>query len=326
MRTVWAFCICVTCVVAGITLPWSCWQLDRHTRQSNYRIGVVKREMAQVRSQIEAFKLKHGRYPTNDEGLSVLDDFAGRFRMPVPDYELTGHKMRLSEAVFNFMMDHDDKLPSSTTDVNSVFQNMLRGRVPSTPILEYDVAATADYRWVCVFNAAGLLDAGGVPYVYENRSGMDKAMFAHSLADTRGDKPWSIKVDRDIYVYSLAGFSIYEGYVTSRREVFLIVAVPVTLLIVFTILYRRARKRTADGSSPSAIIFNGLALSVLIGLFCAPAISCYVPSLRWGERGRASIQTRLDLLKKYHEKGVISDATFAKAKEAMEAELKNTRQ
>jgi hypothetical protein len=161
---------------------------------------------------------------------------------------------------------------------------------------------------------AGILCPWGEPYIYEN--GTHKS----------GNHMWSVRVNDDVRVWSLAAEKAYNHYSTwlpwpERVRTALVLAA-----ILFFAAFIRGAVR-AGASSPAGKLprtalhlLGGIGLGALTALLLPLLLgftTCYVTN--YGNRPRTPELTReyMALMTQYHERGIIGDSAFKKIESAM---------
>ena len=177
------------------------------------------------------------------------------------------------------------------------------------------VLAVGRGDYVFVLSQAGPLSPWMVPYVYENRNGLDPALFADSPADEDEQRQYSVEVDDGVYVYSLHAKPEAETLNATRRQQRRVRVVGWTLVLV------------GVGSFVALVCVSWKgALASLAALFVAALTSpllepsCYAMAMSplFDRRDPEIMAQRRELLDKYHSRGVIGDAAYAKSLAALE--------
>jgi hypothetical protein len=70
--------IILMCLGGGILLFWP-YEDDRSLWWLRCHLEILDSQLQGLKELLQDFKEKHGRYPTNDEGLAALDNFESRF-------------------------------------------------------------------------------------------------------------------------------------------------------------------------------------------------------------------------------------------------------
>lgn len=171
----------------------------------------------------------------------------------------------------------------------------------------------------------GITSCFGDPFIYENRAPYYD-IFSSSGADKDPDGMYSLKVDENIYVWSIGAQQAYNKYNAERTSIAVITTVCYILGALFLAGYIATTIRTVNNNptrDKKALRAAGLflldavilAAAGAIALFYQPAReSCYVPGYRNTPSAKLT-QDYLSLMEKYHKGGVISDTAYKKIKE-----------
>ena len=169
-----------------------------------------------------------------------------------------------------------------------------------------------------ILSPAGILSPWRVPYVYENRNGLDPSLFADSPAHADGECRYSIRVDEGVYVSVVGGERHVERYnrawwahhSPSVWGIGLLAGALVSVVVLLLISWKLSLTGLLVGAASAAC-------AALPGV--ATGASCYIMTPLFSRDPREMIALQKDLLQKYHGRGVISDATYQKAMAAIEA-------
>ncbi len=306
---------------------------DRSLSRTRNHLKVIQDQLAGLKNLLQDYRQTHGRYPTNDQGLAALDNFDARF------------KIRTAAGVGAW--DHDQ--PAMPIDGDRFFWRLYGqylksyreqtggpprdgetfGQATGWPwshersypdqevrILEFDIGITRDDR-MFLLSEAGVLSPWHIPYVYENRSGLEPSAFADSPVDRDPDRRFSVAVDDGVYVYSVGG----EFYVEQLRQQWWERNLPRFVgagLIALALVSAVALSLSRVGAAAN---FIALAISAALGLggHAASYATCYVPSPLFSYRDSAMVQRQKELLARYRDAGVIGEATYQRAVEAARA-------
>lgn len=248
-----------------------------------------KEDLAMLSGWLLEYKRDNGRYPTNDEGLSV---FRNNGLEKLNRYEmlyLIGKNKRID-----------------------------RDFIPCT-----------------VF---------GEPFIYENRNGLNPAIFRFSMAARDSKEIYSINVDNGIYVWSLGAQKAWKSYwLKTVGKKFIPVAAPLLAFLLFVIFVYQSWTVPADcerkGIWRTGQIFVGLfAASISLFLSYIPAnmfLNRYYPSMRivmcyvgmWMPPSltKELKEDYLSLAEKYRDMGVLNEDAYGKIKGFVE-KLETTKQ
>jgi len=239
----------------------------------------IHKDLNKVRSALTEFRKRHGRYPSNDEGLIAVKDLS----KPVDPEDIT---LRVS----------------------------LSRRYPSNELLK---------------SAAGPLSAWEVPFVYENRRGIDPEKFAHSPVEEDHAGRYSLEVDDGIYIYSVGGWELsreYDGFLTKMyleiwgtRSLFLV------LLIIYLIFSYRSRAKKVQQIWFTATKVAAKILLLLLSFFTGMAsgsVTCYI-MMYFDREKRPNLTAKYcTLLEKYKERGIIKEEAYQTLLETLKQEQK----
>ncbi|MCL5102783.1 MAG: hypothetical protein M1133_01540 [Armatimonadetes bacterium] len=168
---------------------------------------------------------------------------------------------------------------------------------------------------------SGVLSPWGEPYIYENRQALKESIFVDSGATLDKARAYSVRVDRGIYIWSVAAQQHDAEYrhwthVLGFIRV-LIAVVGIGCLVVFLLL--TWRRLSADltlakklfgmvaSAAPGLLISFGL-LAVFFPVFVRTCYAWSRLTLRTPERTKDYIA----VLRRYHDRGVISDRAYRK--------------
>jgi hypothetical protein len=173
---------------------------------------------------------------------------------------------------------------------------------------------------------AGLLSGWSVPFIYENRRGLDEKLFEDSPATLDTDRVYSIEVDKDIYVYSVGAMTDYKKklpvYEKTVMEMHIVKIVSATVLVFFVVLFVlecRKYRKTIDKQG-AARRFAAMILIVVSISLGHPAIYYCEEYPLYNSKDPVYRSNYFVLLEKYKERGVIKEETVRKIKKALEEE------
>lgn len=312
---------------------------DRGVWWVRSHLEIIEEQLQSIKCHLQDYQQIHGRYPTNDEGLTVLDNYDARFAVSFyynPE-EIYGELTNFYTHMNNFwQFDIKKEIQEYREKNNQVPQNeedfwgtrmgsylelysFDKDRYKS---IEIELAIGRDNELFFLY-PGGILSPWLVPYIYENRNGLDQAIFTDSPAPQNKSCRYSICVDKGIYVYSTGG-EIYTqllheewlGYYFPRiLGLFLILTA--FLLLIIRILRKKSSKILG------VLLLVG---SVTTGATLSSAtVSCYIMNPFFNRRDPKMIERQRQMLDKYHNSGVINDAAYEKALSSLEKEfmLKN---
>lgn len=297
-------------------------------------LEIVGGQLAELRGLVVEYKKTHGRYPTNDEGLAVLDNFESRFKATLPALpeEAPGQAVVLHpwlddyfwftvRETLGYFRQDKGRAPRDAAEFSDVLPDYLlaRARKDNAWQVQMDLGITRTDN-ILVLSPAGVLSPWFIPYVYENRTGADPASFVDSLA-TRDQRGWCLaRVDERVFVYSVAAQFYAKRYDEEWWDYngprFLGAGLLVLALGSFVLLVRSTAWGSAKGMA--AILVSG-ALGYLTSE--ALQVSCYAARSLFHRRDPQMLTQQRELLEKYRNRGVIAEATYKKAVAALENPL-----
>jgi len=179
-------------------------------------------------------------------------------------------------------------------------------------------------------SAVGPLSRWEVPYVYENRRGIDPEKFADSPVEKEHAERYSLKVDNGIYVYSSGGYELSKDYDLHAKYRYFLKWGPLALLAYFLTIYivvskrwkpstegmtaLEMRKRSAKIAGKCILVF----LSLIFTFFLL-VVDCGPISLPREKRPQYT-KTYRALLGKYKDRGVIKEETYKTLLETLKKE------
>jgi hypothetical protein len=169
----------------------------------------------------------------------------------------------------------------------------------------------------------GIEGCGGLPLLYENRRDRPAADFAGSpIEEHPEDRGW-LKVDKDIYLCSIPALNIQADARHALTVQLTGWVVALAAFLFFMVLCVQRYRKTSKGGVPAknrlAVVLINLGLGSVLALFGAGVATrmlatCYVMS--GVQRNNRDVATYLQVLDKYHARGVIGDEAYAKLKAA----------
>ncbi|MCE5277428.1 MAG: hypothetical protein LLG03_05305 [Planctomycetaceae bacterium] len=155
------------------------------------------------------------------------------------------------------------------------------------------------------------------PHVYENRHGLNSEKFRDSPASGDWWGHYSIKVDKDIYVYSIGGelYSqrLHWAWWTYHGPR---IAGAAMLIAAIAILIVRVKRGAAK------MVLGMVALTASVGAGTAVTfvghVLCYAMMPAFSRRDPEMIDRQRALLTTYRQRGVLGEAAYKTALEALE--------
>jgi hypothetical protein len=304
---------------------------DRNVSGYQADLNLVQNQLAEIKTLLQAYKESHGAYPSNNEGLAVLDTFATRFPLTLHS-EKDKRDVELSRlmtwATWETWLGSrggsgpEDRprpgcrFPSNAEEFGRALPHVYLpspGDGGAASAFTIDIAFSPIGR-VFVISPAGVLSPWRIPYGYENRTGADPQKFQGSPADADTWGRWSVRVDDGIYIYSTDGKAWAAGHDTAWWGHYLprffggalLLGALVAGLVIF---------RTGGRANLWVLLVAALAGGTASTVFTA---TCYALSPLARYPSARAVAEQRELLDKYHERGVINDETYAKAVTALE--------
>lgn len=290
---------------------WVQWHLD-----------VIQKQLSSLKHHLILYKQTHGRYPTNDEGLGVLDNFESRFPADfAPDEAarktINGNfyrqwskegQMLIDEYRFEF-----GSVPKNAEEFRSDLLWMRHEPPTKTERATTPVeVAFAEGENVFLITPAGVMTPWMVPYVYENRQGMDAGKFAGSPVERDKKGRYSVQVDQGVFIYSVGAELLSRRLDRLWWEDNSPRFVGLGLLAVAAILVVAVNR-----CSRTAVVAGVAAAAVGLAVFQTTRVTCYVMSPLFRYRDPEMVSRQRELLEQYHQRGVIADSTYEKALEGL---------
>jgi hypothetical protein len=287
---------------------------DRSIAWKRQHLSVVQVQLAELADRLRSYKARHGRYPTNDEGLSVLDDFEVRFAVPICQnaYLLPS----VSGVHWGSAWEGSSKAASLLRSIvrkplaDQQEMALLLGIMADAPGMEI---AVGKRQTVLLFRDGLACSPWGIPYVYENDVGRVSAVLSRSPAryDSRG--LYSIRVDEGVYVWSIGGrlMAVELSSMEWQRlipRLFGGILITVAFVIVLWWTVKRYRGFRILG-------WCAFLISVPIGAFgqVVSFTTCYVMAPLFYRRDPQTLVVQQQLLARYRNAGIITDETYQRA-------------
>ncbi len=334
-KAVWVIAV----VLAGAFGGYLAAGYGNHARVGGWQeshLEHIEQQLSALKVQLRKFKETHRRYPSTEEGLGVLDNFAARmkvvmFRFPAVEreddlYHFSALGYDRSRGFWHMNQERvreyrweQGHLPRTITEMKEALgasDQALYSTEPESGVLETaerELAIGHDDT-VFLIGSAGVLTPWQVPYVYENRTGATKAAFADSPVDDYLADRYSIKIDEGVYVWSVGAIQYAEESHELWLKSFMIRCGGAGLIGLALVLILWLMRGL--GKAPLAM---GLMISALAGAASTGVqrTMCYVMLPVFSRRDPAMISRRVELLDKYRAAGVISDETYDKSLESM---------
>ena len=264
---------------------------DRSLGWRRWHLQAVKLQLVELADRLRSYKARHGRYPTNEEHMSVLDDFDIRFAAPEDPY---GRPTRSTGGLgmpWHNMGRATRMLRSTARDSLVDQQEMaimlgLTSDIPGTEIV------VGKREAVLMFRDGLVCSPWGIPYVYENGADQPSGVYGASPAkfDSRGR--YSVKVDDGVYIWSVGGQSMAQELSVmewQRLTPRLVGGVLMTLALVIAVWWTVKRYRGARAIGWVALLVAVLGGAVGHTLSYA---TCYIMSPLFSGRTTQMVSPR----------------------------------
>jgi hypothetical protein len=302
----------------------------------------VRKDLESIAAALRAYESKYGGFPTNEEGLVVLDAFAENYSpplaQPIAAYDRMLHANSDSLGLGDLRMvgllqTQDERLERAQPEAYAAafrdHNTGLPASAPSSQAARDGVHYILTKKYLLLLcTRAGIHDRWLVPLVYENRRDAPEGAFAGSPAGPGwGKGNFCIEAAPDIWVWSVGGKQFTDQIAVERRAVRqksvaggFLWSLGLAMLIGMCIWRRRALRRLGKRSRLWVLAVVGAAASLLPvaepELFRA---TCYIMSPLFQDRNRPAMMVRRrELLDKHLQRGVISQATYERCKQAMD--------
>lgn len=305
-------------------------------------IRIIRGQLQGLACTVRDFKATHGRYPTNDEGLGVLDDLgacavftnffpsgdaARMYRM-----SLRIHYGRQARETLNLptgLASRDEQLRIAKEMAEEGAQITLDAD-PSAYYADdpLEVGPVAMVPLAVAINRNGLvywLDDGQVlspwlqPYMYENRTMGPESRFKGSPVEGDWTRRFSVKVDKGVFIYSpSAEFMVRRqgGTWWHCRGPLVMGAAMVLVALLMGITLSLRHRQSAPFITALKSVFLTLGGGVALAAVIMP--SCYAMARPFSYQDPAMVRRQVELLDQYRERGVISAETHARCMAAIE--------
>jgi hypothetical protein len=248
----------------------------------------------------------------NDEHLGVLDDFQIRFPLPVRPVE----DERRNPSGIRWMGEW-----SRQNILASTLREQVRRPLARQQALAESLYLTADIPGIeiaigkrdtiLLFRDGLACSPWGIPYVYENRNGLPASVFADSPA-THPDGRFSLKVDEGIYLWCISakGPAGELAVLEARKSIRQVAGWVMIALFVAALLWWTFRIYTGLGCAGWLAMLISLPAGAVM---TTVGTTCYVMIPFFSHRDPTTIAAQQELLARYRDAGVITDATYRRA-------------
>jgi len=296
-------------------------------------LGVVQGQLADIKERLLDYRKAHGRYPTNDEGLAALDNFEARFRVlfhfyvPPDREDLRGFAGSMDDFDWLYVKEWvecfragEGRVPRTAAEFRQAFPEHEWSSAEESKVVpaEFELTVTRSDN-VLILSPAGVLSPWLTPYVYENRNGVDAALFADSPANLDGEGRFSVSVDKGVYVYCIGAQLLAQRYDREwwRYHGPRIVGaglLGLAAVCLVALLGWMPGRKAKLGAAAAVLVAGGIGSVQFVA-------SCYVMRSLFYRRDAQMVAQQEELLEKYRSRGNITEATCRKALEALERPL-----
>ena len=320
-------------------LVWWPYGDDRDMSWIRGHLRVIQDQLGSIEHALRGYREERGRYPTNDEGLSVLDNFESRFKLTYYEDPVTGRSdsgtswppafdpswlLMNRAAIRKFRATHG-RVPSSARE----FRDNTRpcrsfdrdvGLPQDREPVEIELAIGKGGH-IFILSPAGVLSPWLLPYMYENRIGQDPGLFMDSPAEKDAKGRYSVEVDQGVYVYSIGGAlysAKYRRMWWKRHGPRLFGCGLIVACAVIAITLRlRSGSKAFSSAGLLAIVASLLGGGGFRSLNVA---TCYIMAPLFYRRDPEALQQQIVLLDKFRARGVLGEEAYRKAMAAAEGE------
>jgi hypothetical protein len=314
--------IVILCFAGGSLVLWP-YLDDPSLRWHQAHLEVIDNQLQGLKELLLEYKARHGRYPTNDEGFAVLDNFESRFTITwyrprdeanPQDFSAFPGGNRgqpwwlFSKRALGLFRDKHGRAPRNQEELNEEpFPNWAEfapiGGQPVTLEIAID-----RHDNMFLPDRSGILSPWLLPYIYENRNDCDATAFRGSLAD--GDR-WgvSVRVDEGVHVFSTGGY-LYAREVDAMQWARLRPRLLGAILLVIGIggaIYSAVQTKRLLPTLGIVAIIPGL---IVAAYFWIIVITHGGHRAHFSRRDPEMVSLQMELLDKYRENGVISEEAY----------------
>lgn len=240
-----------------------------------------------VADQLRSFKKKNGYYPSMKENMPVLFE--------KPDYD-----------------------PDLAKDIESIREGAKKDNTDIAEWMRYirprpDGASKQNHY--LTFMVQGFSGWGSVPYLYENRTGLERKAFDKSPVTDGSEGFWVVKVDEGIYLYSLPAMYLAER-INSGRFITIILWSVSGILFVSSFIFCPSRKKDSDTplylQPVRLILWAGILFGGFITFSAMSVIACYPGTILAMRRHKLGADKYEELIRYYSGQGIIPEKTCEK--------------
>jgi len=253
-------------LICGIMLQWP-FEDDRLLWANNQHLQIIEHQLAGLKDALVTYRNTHGKYPDNNEGLTVLDSFEARIKLflyvsPESLHETFGRGdtfipsniderwwASVDRSLREFRSMHDGRAPTNMDEFCTLwigrrcnmFKEFSKYGTGQGAYLSTEIAIDKSNN-IFILSDAGILTPWTDPYIYENRTKGDQKRFGHSIVSSDKHRRFSIKVDNGIYVCSVGAYyrtKDYDSQLWERYGPRVIACIPVFAIAILGCVLRR---------------------------------------------------------------------------------------
>jgi hypothetical protein len=262
-----------------------------------------------VHEYLEKYKTLNSRFPTTDEGLSVLWPFISSIsEKSVRNPSSTGNASNAGSSIFeseSTRFNILNKIDKTTLSRELLFNR----RLTVTPLNIHSIF--------------------GVPLILENRNSIPSSSMNFSPVEKDFDKKYSIQLEKNVYLYSTAG-SLLQSQIdhftaileNNHRKANIITASSTAAIMILLILFFRAPK--SEGGKLAKFFrysFRFLAVTITVMICAGTSIQQLIPSgfAPSVHSRRETLAELKPILNKYQELKLLSKSRFEEIQNEMMA-------
>jgi hypothetical protein len=288
MRYIWFICICLTLAIGGFYCN-SLRDNPKYIYEPGYykgHLNTIKKHLQTISAHLQKYNLQNGRYPDNNEGLTVLEDLKK---------ELIGKQKRLLP-------------PMGSDDSGAEYYHRDVGEMAS---FEGGILSP----WFEPFMYENRRNLPANMFV-DSPANQDEEQ-NYSIKVDESIYVYSMKAALYSQEYSLLMKEVERARLSQK----IIKIAMIILIIIFVYLFIRAKRSVAKQVwwvKTLKICGSGLVFltSLIIGGI-ETRVTCYIMDIFDLGRHPEMISQYTALLDKYRQRGVITDATYQKIKQSL---------
>lgn len=275
--------------------------------ESNFKRNyeVEARNLFTLSAILNYYKEKTGKYPSNDEQLMQIPIFK----------EIAGIKQGIYYLDNKFKLD----MPDTYKEFNKILGEN----------------NTYNYKMPISVSSDGILSPYAIPYILENRTGTAENNFNFSPLNNKNLKSekYSLKVSENVYIYSPS--ALYYAYqdlqleekINNQKQQFLTlrnnsIVIMIILTVLFFIKYGFSSLKK-NFASMAELLISCATIGIIAAITVPQAIThCYRPApFKLPQRDKNTVDLCSELLEKYKQNNIISEAAYQKLKNSLTKEI-----